>query len=99
MAGVKGRSGGKRPGAGRKPATVEVGDPANRDALDFLLSVMNDQTAPIAQRVRAAVAAAQYQHHKAGDGGKKDGQAEAAKKAASKFSAAAPPKLVVNNRG
>lgn len=107
MAGVKGRSGGARansggarPGAGRKPNTqpvVDVG--ATQDALTFLLRVMNDPAAPVQQRVRAAVAAAQYQRVKAGDGGKRDATAEAAKKASGgRFAAAAAPKLVVNNR-
>jgi phage terminase small subunit len=61
---------------------------------------MNDPTAPLKDRIRSAVAAAQYRHMKKGDGGKKDEQADASKKAATgRFAAKAPPKLVVNNRG
>lgn len=108
MAGVKGRSGGPRansggarPGAGRKPKPPPVVTvDATQDALTFLLGVMNDAGAPLQQRVRAAVAAAQYQRVKAGDGGKRDAVNEAAKKAAGggKFTPAAAPKLIVNNR-
>jgi len=66
--------------------------------LDFLIGVMNDPMQEPRLRVRAAVAAAQYQHTKRGDGGKKDEKERAAKVAgAGKFSPAAPPKLVVNN--
>lgn len=101
MAGVKGRSGGPRPnsggarpGAGRKPGKTAAAP--TDDALKFLLGVMNDPTAPVAQRVRAAVAAVQYQHTKRGDGGKKDAAQAAANAAAGgKFGARkAPLKLV-----
>lgn len=113
MAGVKGRSGGARPGAGRprksKPEAEiqkDAGDPPAEaverfdDPLAYLLHVMNDAGQEPRLRVRAAVAAAQYLHTKTHDGGKKDGRQEAAKKAASgRFAPKAPPKLVVNNRG
>lgn len=97
MAGVKGRSGGARPGAGRKPKPPPVLDvQPTDDALTFLLSVMNDPSAPLQQRVRSAVAAAQYQHVKAGDGGKKDAAADRAKAAAAgKFGAGRAPLKVV----
>ena len=98
MAGQPGRSGGKRPGAGRKPAPppdLSVGQ--TDDALQFLLAVMNDPEAPLAHRVRSAVAAVQYQHTKRGDGGKKDEAADKAKKAAGgKFGPAKPPLKLVN---
>lgn len=104
MAGKPGRSGGARPGAGRKPKLPK--DPApqlpatpNQDPLDFLLAVQNDADAAPALRVRAAIAAAQYVHIKKGDGGKKDERAERAKAAAGgKFAPPPAPKLVVNNK-
>lgn len=95
MPGVKGRSGGKREGAGRKPNTVEIA--GAESPLAFLEAVMNDPAAPIAQRVRSAIAAAQYRHVKKSDGGKKDEQADKAKKAgAGKFAAAAAPLKLVS---
>lgn len=97
MAGVKGRSGGAREGAGRKPDVAEL--PHTDDPLQFLLNTMNDGKVPIAQRVRAAVAAAQYKHTKRADGGKKEeAAAKAAAAGAGRFKPEAPPKLVVNNR-
>jgi phage terminase small subunit len=102
MEGVKGKRGGARVGAGRKPKPPAVlgesGEKVADDPLEFLLGVMNDPGADAALRVRAAIAAAQYVHTKTHDGGKKEAREEAAKQAgAGKFSAAAPPKLVVNN--
>lgn len=102
MAGVKGRSGGARKGAGRKPkpkAPPPVLDvPAGQDPLTFLLSVMNNGEVDPRLRVRAAVAAAQYVHTKQGEGGKKDAAERAAGTAAAgKFAPSAPPRLVVNN--
>lgn len=102
MAGVKGRSGGARPGAGRKPKPkpepAQIPAIAGQTPLDFLLSVQNDPAVDEKLRVRAAIAAAQYMHVKKGDGGIKDAKQEAAKKAgAGKFSAAAPPLALVRN--
>jgi phage terminase small subunit len=95
MAGVKGKSGGARPGAGRPKKEVKglvVGH--TDDPLKFLLGVMNDAGQDPRTRVRAAIAAAQYTHTKKGDGGKKEERAEAAKKAGGgKFAPAAPPPL------
>lgn len=103
MSGQPGRSGGARPGAGRKPKPKpeEAQLPATegQDPLDFLLSVQNDPAASAALRVRAAIAAAQYVHTKRHDGGKKEAAADAASKAArGKFAARTAPKLIVNNR-
>ena len=97
MAGVKGRSGGARPGAGRKPAPkLPLTVPAKPTPLEFLLAVMNDAGADPTLRVKAATTAAQYVHIRKQDGGRKDEQADKAKVAAAgKFSAApAPLKLV-----
>jgi phage terminase small subunit len=103
--GVKGRSGGARPGAGRKPkvkpeATLPAADEnqtsVRKDPLDFLADVYNDPKHSPNVRVRAAIAHAQYLHLKRHDGGKKDEQAGAAKKASTgKFAASAPPLRVV----
>jgi len=112
MAGVKGKSGGARPnsggarpGAGRKPKpkapprdAPPLDDSRKEDALEYLLRVVADAGESSHLRVRAAIAAVQYQRVKAGDGGKKDERVENAKKASSgRFAAAAPPRLVANN--
>ena len=96
MAGVKGRSGGARPGAGRKPKVVEnapkpIGE---RDMLQLLQDVALGRVEATALQVRAAIAAVQYTHLKTHDGGRKDDVEKRAKKAASKFAPSAPPKLV-----
>lgn len=100
MAGVKGRSGGARPGAGRKPKPPEPPAPPvvldeGLDMLAMLQAVALGRVEATPLQVRAAIAAVQYTHTKKGDGGKKDDQADAAKKAAGgKFAAAQPPRLV-----
>ncbi len=104
MAGVKGRSGGKRPGAGRKPAPkAPPKAPVQSDGtdmLEFLQDVARGLTDATPLQVRAAIAAVQYTHTKMGDGGKKEAAAEAAKKAAQggRFAVASAPKLIVDNR-
>lgn len=100
MAGVKGRSGGARPGAGRKPAPiVPISVPVAATPLDFLLSVMNDAGAAPELRVKAATTAAQYLHIRKVDGGKKDEQADKAKQAATgRFAASEPPLKLVGRK-
>lgn len=97
MAGVKGRSGGARPGAGRKPKPstppVEISE---RDMLTLLQDVALGRVEATALQVRAAIAAVQYTHAKKGDAGKKQEQADKAKKVASRFARAAPPRLVAS---
>lgn len=97
MAGVKGRSGGKRPGAGRKPKPKpETQVVEAEDMLDMLQKVALGHVEATPLQVRAAIAAVQYTHVKTGDGGKKDKQKEAADGAVSgKFAPAAPPKLAL----
>jgi phage terminase small subunit len=97
MAGVKGKSGGHRPGAGRKPAPKapepETVVTDQRDPLPWLLDVMQGLIEPTPAQLRAAVAAAQYVHAKK-EGGKKDEAADRAKTAgAGKFGAIAAPRL------
>jgi phage terminase small subunit len=108
MAGVKGKSGGARPGtggarpgAGRKPkpppemskATTAGSD---QDPKQFLLNVMNDDLADPRLRMDAAKALLPFVHQKLGEGGKKDERLNSAKRAgAGKFSAAAPPLRLV----
>ena len=103
MAGITGKSGGKRPGAGRRPAEVQklnipvpLGETlAHKDPKVFLLALMNDLEADVKVRSDAAKALMPFMHAKLGEGGKKDQKDEAAKKAASKFApTAAPLKLV-----
>lgn len=102
MAGVKGKSGGARKGAGRKPKpkapppVLQI--PDDHDPLSFLLGVMGNDAVDARLRVRAAVAAVQYTHSKRGENGKKESAERAAGTAASgKFAPASPPRLVVNN--
>ena len=96
MAGVKGRSGGARPGAGRPPKEPTILQLASQyeDPRAFLRAVMNDAATDVKIRVDAAKALMPYEHQKPGETGKKEAMAEAAKKVASKFSVAQPPKLV-----
>lgn len=96
MAGKPGRSGGARPGAGRKPKEPVMLDiNVIYDEPDkFLKAVMNDSGTDAKLRVDAAKALLSAQVRRAENGGKKQEQADAAKKAASKFAVAAPPKLV-----
>lgn len=72
-------------------------DGAKREPLEFLELVMNDPMAPLKDRIRSAIAAAQYRHMKRGDGGKKEEAADKAKKAAGgKFGVRqGPPSLKV----
>lgn len=83
MAGMKGRSGGARPGAGRPKrvpeAPTRIAD--GTTMLQMLQDVALGRTTATALQVRAAIAAVQYSHIKARDGGKKDAQADAAVKA------------------
>lgn len=89
MAGQPGKSGGKRPGAGRKPAEpkkldipVPVGDTlAHKDPKVFLLALMNDLEADVKLRADAAKALMPFMHTKLGEGGKKDAKQAAAEKA------------------
>lgn len=96
MAGVKGRSGGARPGAGRPKKEPEVLPLSAHydDPLKFLKAVMNDSGAEAKLRIDAAKALMPFVHQKLGEGGKKEQQKEAANKVASRFAAAPPPKLV-----
>ena len=104
MAGVKGRSGGARPGSGpkRKKAAAETQAPVpqgDKDMLTLLQDVALGRTKATALQVRAAIAAVQYTHTKRADGGKKDAIDDKAKKASvGRFAVKPPPKLVVNNK-
>ena len=95
MAGVKGRSGGARPGAGRPPKKAD----SNRfdDPLEFLKAVWRGEVQASPAQVRAATASLPFIHRKLGEGGKKavlDGKAKHA--GSGKFAASAPPKLVAS---
>jgi phage terminase small subunit len=96
MAGQPGKSGGARPGAGRKPKEPAILKLAATydDPEKFLRAVMNDSGSEAKLRVDAAKALMPFTHQKLGEGGKKERQADAAKKVAGRFSASVPPKLV-----
>lgn len=96
MAGKPGRSGGARPGAGRKPnePTILKLAATYDDPEKFLTAVMNDSGTDVKVRVDAAKALMPFRHKKLGEGGKKEQKDDAAKKVAGRFAAGAPPKLV-----
>lgn len=104
MAGVKGRSGGARPGAGRPkkdPAEeLTIATSGDQTPLEFLLSVMNDNAVADKLRIEAAKTAAQYVHPKKGESSGKKEQGEAAAKAAAKgkYGVRQGPRLAVNNK-
>lgn len=88
MAGAKGRSGGARPNSGPKPKKAQIR--SNGDSLEFLESVQNDDSVPLAQRIQAAAVRCQYLYPKPWSKPKE------AKPSGGRFKAAAPPlKLVV----
>lgn len=73
MAGVKGRSGGARAGAGRKPNPDNKGSeyaPSTEGMtpLDALETFMNDPALPAALRLKAMGLAAPFRHKKMGEG-------------------------------
>lgn len=96
MAGMKGRSGGARPGAGRKAAPTAPNHAA--DPLAFLLAVMRGELAPSARQMAAAIAAARYMHPPAGAAGKATERAEATKRALTgKFRPALAPVMLLQS--
>jgi len=104
MAGVKGRSGGARPGAGRKPkqavqiapevAKAEPGEPLDPRPTLELIALGHMEVSQL--QMKALLALLPYTNVKKGEGGKKDEKQDAAKKAgAGKFGAAPAPLRVV----
>ena len=102
MAGAKGRSGGARSGAGRKPQEpvfIDSTDLLTSDPKQFLTALMNDSAADIKLRADAANALLNAELRSQEAKGKKEERNDAAKKASTnKFAPSAPPKLVVNNK-
>lgn len=102
MAGVKGRSGGARPGAGRKPvpptvvpeevALVKPGEPL--DPRPMLEQIALGRVVVSPQQLKALLALLPYVHAKKGEGGKKEQKQVQAEKVASRFAPVSPPKLV-----
>lgn len=99
MAGVKGRSGGARAGAGRKPGPLQLLAADSDDPMEFLRQVMCEKGADGRLRVRAAVELAKLEKVAApGTFGKKSAQTKAAQDASSgKHAPGAPPRLAVDN--
>ncbi len=83
MAGKPGRSGGARPGAGRKPnpPTILQLAATHSDPKTFLAAVMNDAGTDVKLRVDAAKALMPYLHRKVGEVGKKEELGQLAKTA------------------
>ena len=102
MAGAKGRSGGARSGAGRKPqepVLIDSTDLLTSDPKQFLTALMNDAAADIKLRADAAKALLNAELRSQEAKGKKEERNDAAKRASTnKFAPSAPPKLVVNNK-
>lgn len=102
MAGVKGRSGGARPGAGRpkkkqgNEQEQTIATSGNQSPLEFLLTVMNDNSIADRLRLEAAKTAAQYVHPKKGEssGKKEEGEAKRKEAASGRFGRREAPKLV-----
>ena len=104
MAGVKGKSGGARAGAGRKaaepvfiaPEAAKVVDGEPLDPRPTLELIALGHMDVSQSQMKALLALLPYVHTKKGDGGKKDEAADKAKKVgAGKFAAAAPPLKLV----
>lgn len=107
MAGVKGRSGGARPGAGRKPKVVTrkeqreqaAADQATataaalgiEDPRDFLLAAMQSRIPATPAQMDAAKALLPYFHGKIGETGKKEERNDAAQKVGGVYKRSAPP--------
>lgn len=105
--------GGFRPGAGRPPKnagkapTVLSKEAAHKPRkslggltpLEYMLTVMNDESEDGQRRDRMAIAAAPYVHVRAEAvaPGKKEQKQAAAEKAAGKFAPRGGPRLAVNN--
>lgn len=105
MAGMKGRSGGARPGAGRKkkPPVLLTNEPPAKDgepdSLRVLRAIANDENLDYRTRLDAAKALAPYEAARKGEGGKKEQRQDAAKRVGTgRFAPAAPPRLVSSNR-
>ena len=79
----KGKRGGARPGAGRKPSKLNV--PFTNDPLEFLLAVMSDEAAPTHWRVAAAKTALAHMRLPLARGGLKAARQEAAARASKGF--------------
>lgn len=95
MAGVKGRSGGARAGAGRPKKAAPEKPPVSgyTDPLQFLQAVWTGEIDASAAQVRAATAALPFRHKKLGEGGKADLNKDLAETAAGgKFGPRAGPR-------
>ena len=96
MAGVKGKSGGARAGAGRKPGPKPEPVAQDGDMLEILQNIARGLTDATPLQVRAAIAAVQYTHPKVGESGKKGKvQDKAGDVARGRFTPGAPPLRVV----
>ncbi|CAH1903708.1 conserved hypothetical protein [Candidatus Nitrotoga sp. HW29] len=97
MAGVKGKSGGARKGAGRKKKEpVKIEGIETTDPKRFLLGVMNNQSLDARLRIDAAKALLPYLYQRKSETGKKEEQQESAKKATlGRFAAFPPPSLKI----
>jgi phage terminase small subunit len=102
MAGVKGRSGGARAGAGRKKNPENEGAEYSASTegmtpLEALEHFQNDPAVPVALRIKAATAAAPFKHKKLGESGKADQNKPAADAAPSKYATRKGPGAAVKH--
>lgn len=100
MAGVKGRSGGARPGAGRKrkpkAAPVSIDNYAG-NMLALLQEIALGHISVTQEQLRAAICAVQYTHAKAGDAGKRAAAMAAADRSADLFPTFPEPKIIAGS--
>jgi hypothetical protein len=88
----------KKPAVKQKKVAKAVVIPPvqSKTPREYMLDIVNDETADQARRDRLAIAAAPFVHARAGEGGKKEERAQAAKKASTgKFAPVAAPLRLV----
>jgi phage terminase small subunit len=99
MAGIKGRSGGARVGAGRPkksnpaPVPIQISD---RDMLQLLQDIALGKIDATPMQVKAAIAAVKYTHAVPGDKTKRETKQQEAEAAAQRFGSLPPPRLASN---
>jgi hypothetical protein len=97
MAGVKGKSGGARAGAGRKKNRENEGaeyspSTAGLTPLEALEKFMNDPEVPVALRLKAAGLAAPFRHKKQGESSKASEKKPGAPEAGSRYATRTGPR-------
>lgn len=97
MAGVKGKSGGARPGAGRKKNPENEGaefaeSTEGMTPVEVLEFFMHHDAVPVALRLKAAGLAAPFRHKKLGEGAKSGAKDTTAPQPGSKYATRSGPR-------